>query len=244
LSTDGLRHGLVYQLITFQFLHADFWHLFGNVWVIFMFGRMLEELVGSRTFLKIYFLGGTIGGIVQMLFGFADPQLYGTAVYGASAGAFAVLAALATHVPNERISLLLLPISFPLKYLLFVEGAFAIIGVLRPYGMIAHAAHLGGMLTGIAYIRFVVLGNHSPIRWRPFGREEKKRELVNVTSAKRPNWRRARVIEISKEELPPGEFISREVDPILDKISAHGIHSLTDRERQILDAARKKMAGK
>ena len=44
------------------------------------------------------------------------------------------------------------------------------------------------------------------------------------------------------EELPPAEFISREVDPILDKISAHGIQSLTDRERQILEKARAKMA--
>jgi hypothetical protein len=44
------------------------------------------------------------------------------------------------------------------------------------------------------------------------------------------------------EELPPAEFISREVDPILEKISAHGIHSLTDQEREILEAARSKMA--
>ena len=44
-----------------------------------------------------------------------------------------------------------------------------------------------------------------------------------------------------EEELPPTEFISKEVDPILDKISAHGIHSLTPRERQILEEARAKM---
>ena len=46
----------------------------------------------------------------------------------------------------------------------------------------------------------------------------------------------------SGEELAPAEFISREVDPILEKISAHGIHSLTEREREILEAARSKMA--
>ena len=44
------------------------------------------------------------------------------------------------------------------------------------------------------------------------------------------------------QELPSEEFISKEVDPILDKISAHGIQSLTDRERQILQAARAKMS--
>ena len=52
-------------------------------------------------------------------------------------------------------------------------------------------------------------------------------------------WRKA---EKSSGELPPEEFISREVDPILDKISAHGIHSLTPQERQILEAARSRMA--
>jgi hypothetical protein len=44
--------------------------------------------------------------------------------------------------------------------------------------------------------------------------------------------------------LPPEEFISQEVDPILDKISAHGIHSLTEREKKILERARAKMARK
>ena len=48
--------------------------------------------------------------------------------------------------------------------------------------------------------------------------------------------------DFSVIEVPPDEFISREVDPILDKISAHGIHSLTERERQVLEAARSKMA--
>ena len=55
---------------------------------------------------------------------------------------------------------------------------------------------------------------------------------------KRSPWQRAKQ---EPADLPPEEFISREVDPILDKISAHGIQSLTARERQILEAARSKM---
>jgi hypothetical protein len=43
-------------------------------------------------------------------------------------------------------------------------------------------------------------------------------------------------------DLPSQEFITQEVDPILDKISAHGIQSLTERERQILQAARNRMS--
>jgi hypothetical protein len=62
------------------------------------------------------------------------------------------------------------------------------------------------------------------------------RELIKVP--KGAPWQRNKP---DPEELPPGEFISREVDPILDKISAHGIQSLTPRERKILEAARAKM---
>jgi hypothetical protein len=60
-----------------------------------------------------------------------------------------------------------------------------------------------------------------------------------VSAAPRRAWRNAGK---PVEDLPPAEFISREVDPILEKISAQGIHSLTERERQILEAARNKMA--
>ena len=52
----------------------------------------------------------------------------------------------------------------------------------------------------------------------------------------------AKSTNLSGTDLPSEEFISREVDPILDKISAHGIQSLTERERKILEAARNKMA--
>jgi hypothetical protein len=58
-----------------------------------------------------------------------------------------------------------------------------------------------------------------------------------VRSSNAASWQRTR----DTEDLPPEEFISREVDPILDKISAHGIQSLTPRERQILERARSKM---
>lgn len=57
---------------------------------------------------------------------------------------------------------------------------------------------------------------------------------------KRSFWQRSKPSEV--EDLPPAEFITREVDPILDKISANGIQSLTERERRILEAARAKMA--
>jgi hypothetical protein len=57
---------------------------------------------------------------------------------------------------------------------------------------------------------------------------------------KRAHWQSADTSNL--DALPPEEFISREVDPILDKISAHGFQSLTERERQILEQARSKIS--
>ena len=68
LSLDGLRHGYVLQLLTFQFLHAGFWHLLFNCVAIFCFGRVVESVLGGRRFLALYLTSGIIGGVAQMLF--------------------------------------------------------------------------------------------------------------------------------------------------------------------------------
>jgi hypothetical protein len=66
----------------------------------------------------------------------------------------------------------------------------------------------------------------------------RRRPKVFVHTRPSPGWQAQK----ERAELPSEEFISQEVDPILDKISAHGIQSLTERERKILEAARAKMA--
>ncbi len=248
LSRMGLRQGRVYELITFQFLHGGWLHLLGNMIGLYFFGRAMEAMLGSRGMLKLYLASGTLGGLLQVALGFAFPTYFGGGVLGASAGVFGLIAAFATHAPDDPITLLLffvLPVSFPAKVLLIGEGIISLLGVIGPLihvvifdPGVAHAAHLGGMLTGIVWIRLVM----SPTP--PF---QFLRSLIQRPSPKRQSpapppkrsWKTARK---KPEDLAPGEFISREVDPILEKISAHGIHSLTDRERQILQAARNKMA--
>src|SRR4051812_35775563 len=61
LSSDGLRHGKFWQLITFQFMHAGPMHLLGNALGVFFFGRAIEEAIGGREMLRLYLLSGTIG---------------------------------------------------------------------------------------------------------------------------------------------------------------------------------------
>jgi len=76
--------------------------------------------------------------------------------------------------------------------------------------------------------------------WNPFQSKRRKRELIRAVSIKIPKWPHGPAE--SPGDVSQEEFISREVDPILDKISQHGIQSLTERERKILEAARNKMA--
>jgi len=237
LSTDGLRQGRIWQLITFQFLHAGLLHLIGNLIGLWFLGRFIEERLGSRAFLKVYFLAGICGGALQALLGWFFRDYFGAPTLGASAGVFGLLAAFALMEPEGVIlAFFFLPIKA--KYFLWISAGIAAFFTLVPTpGGYAHAAHLGGILAGVAYMRW---DRQRPvIAWNPLQGRRRKRQLVQA-AAQITRWRVQR--EKSATELPPEEFISREVDPILDKISAHGIHSLTPRERQILEAARAKMA--
>lgn len=240
LSLEGLARGYIWQLLTFQFMHGGLLHLLLNAFVIYVFGRALEEELGWRRFLTLYFLGGFLGGLLQLLAAWISPRWFGGAVMGASAGAFALMAAFATIHPERPLTLLLffvLPINLRAKYLLLISALLALFGLLFPGDGIAHAAHLGGMITGILYIRWATHRTFPAFRirlergGRPAARRPGRAWLVPGPSRE----------EDLPEDIPSDEFLSREVDPILDKISAHGIQSLTPRERKILELARRRI---
>ncbi len=248
LSLDGLRHGYIWQLLTFQFLHGGILHLLLNSWGIYVFGPVVEQAVGRGRFLQLYLLSGIFGGLVHVLGSLVFPIHIGaitmgsasayTPVVGASAGLFGLVSAYATLFPQAELRLLLPPVTVTARVLVGVTAGIGVLSLLLSRDTIAHGAHLGGMLMGFVFVRFMM-----QIRWPEFKlpmRLRSKRELVNIDAAKsrETSSRQAR----DSENLPPGEFISREVDPILDKISAHGIQSLTERERKILADAQKKMA--
>jgi membrane associated rhomboid family serine protease len=240
LSLDGLKHGYVWQLLTYQFMHGGPIHLLFNCWAIFVFGRDVEEVLGRKPFLTLYLSSGVIGGLVQALAGLALGTMFSEGVVGASAAAFGLGAAYAALFP-DRVLLLFFIIPIRAKYLLLLGGVMAMLGIVSHSDNIAHAAHLGGLLTGFAFVRYGLNWNwnwhwHWP-RWQ--SRRPALRRVAGPGSA---------IGGFSKalkpgtdEDLPPEEFLSREVDPILDKISAKGIQSLTARERRILEAAREKM---
>jgi len=157
LSVAGIKSGYVWQLLTYQFMHASFLHIFLNCWAIFVFGREVELYLGKARMLALYFTSGIAGGLLQVLGTWLLPQHFGDgAVVGASAGAFGLVTAYAVLFPDRILILLLffvLPVKMRARTLLWVSIAVAIAGTVVPFGNIAHAAHLGGILSGYVFSR-------------------------------------------------------------------------------------------
>ena len=241
LSVAGLRHGFAWQLLTYQFMHGGWLHLLLNCWAIFVFGREVEGTLGWKQFLALYFSSGVLGGLFQALAGVIMGRAFAAPVVGASAGAFGLVSAYATLYPERPLMLLLffiIPVSMRAKFLLLFSALITVCGIIFPMDNIAHAAHLGGMLTGIVFVRYVI---HWHWQWPRFQRTRSRplRPLIEVPRRSSTRWGQTQ--GGVDEDLPPDEFLSKAVDPILDKISAHGIQSLTERERRILETAREKM---
>jgi membrane associated rhomboid family serine protease len=243
LSTDGLRKGFLWQLFTFQFLHVElFWHLVGNLIGLWFFGRAVESRLGTANFLKIYFGSALLGGILHSLLAFAFPRYFGMIpVMGASAGVFGIVAAFALIEPEAPIMfMLILPLKA--KHLLIIEASIAVFFTVVPSDpRYAHAAHLGGVIAGVAFMRWRLYDFAPSFNWHPLRNRARRRQLVKAATVKPAFWKSKGSAIPKAEQVEPEEFISREVDPILDKISAQGLQSLTPREKQILEAARSKM---
>jgi membrane associated rhomboid family serine protease len=152
LSFEGLRHGYVWQLLTYQFMHGGWLHMLLNCWVIYAFGRELESTFGPSRYLTLYLGSGVAGGLLQVTVAGLFGGRFGGAVVGASAGAFGLVAAFATLYPERTLTLLLffiIPVSLRAKYLLLFSALIAAAGIAFPTDNIAHAAHLGGLLAGL-----------------------------------------------------------------------------------------------
>lgn len=157
LSLEGIERGYIWQLLTYQFLHAVPypWHVLVNCWMLYMFGREIETVLGPKRFLLLYLMSGIVGGLFQVFAAWVWPMHFAGASVGASAGVSGVTAAFAMVFPNE-ILLLLGIIPMRAKNLIFLMLGITALGISFPEkfgGNVAHAAHLGGILTGLAFSR-------------------------------------------------------------------------------------------
>ncbi|MBO5962845.1 MAG: rhomboid family intramembrane serine protease [Alistipes sp.] len=140
-----------YQFVTYMFLHAGFGHLFSNMFALWMFGRTLEYELGSKRFLTYYMVCGIGAALIQI----GVASLFGESLtlLGASGAVFGLLLAFGVLHPNNMIYII--PLPFPIKAKWFVVG-YAVLEIMLGWSGantgVAHFAHVGGMLWGLALL--------------------------------------------------------------------------------------------
>lgn len=161
------------QLVTYMFMHANFEHIFFNMFAVWMFGRTLESVWGAKRFLVYYIVCGIGAGLMQELvqymeyvFVWSQYSSVSTGMgvvpmatflsqlntVGASGAVYGILLAFGMLFPNSEI--FVFPIPMPIKAKFFVIGYAVIelfLGITGGDG-VAHFAHLGGMLVGFILI--------------------------------------------------------------------------------------------
>jgi len=164
------------QIISYMFMHANFWHLFVNMFGLFMFGRILEQVLGPKRFLFYYITCGIGAALVQQLFWSfeimpvitqvhqqiaqgASPNLLSQLnlelnnfiTIGASGSIFGLLLAFGFLFPEQPIFMMFIPIPIKAKYFVVIYALIELFsGVAQFSGdNIAHFAHLGGLVAGL-----------------------------------------------------------------------------------------------
>ena len=145
-------HFMPWQLFTYAFLHADLMHLAFNMYGLWMFGRELELLLGSKVMFKLYFASVLSAALMQLLATNITGGSYPTV--GASGGVFGMLLAYGMMFPKRTIMLLIPPIPMPAWVFVTLYAILELIfGVTGTQSGVAHFAHLGGMIGGYMVIR-------------------------------------------------------------------------------------------
>jgi membrane associated rhomboid family serine protease len=202
-----------WTIVTYMFLHGSMMHLLFNMLGLYFFGPRVEERLGSRRFVFLYFLSGFTGAVVSFIFSPMAP------IIGASAGVFGVMMGFAHFWPHVPIHIWgIIPV--PARMLVIITTVLAIwSGFGGRGGRVAHFAHLGGYAGAYAYLK-----------WLDRKRGQFRRQATAAppaTKERLAGWKsidRSRIHEVNREE----------VDRILDKISAQGMGALTEQEKLFL----------
>jgi membrane associated rhomboid family serine protease len=210
----GLR---LWQFLSFQFLHDSLGHLLFNGIGLFFFGPWIERWWGSRRFTVFYLLCGIGGALLYSLLSATGVVPGGghTGLIGASAGIYGIFIAVAVVAPDMRVMLLIPPIELSMRQLAIGLLAISAGLILTRLGGNegGEAGHLGGAVAGFLLMKFPGLLSRIPAARAP-------RAPANAPALSRTQT-------------------AKEVDRILDKISAHGFQSLTEGEKDTLKHAAK-----
>lgn len=237
-----------WTLVTYMFVHNGIFHIAANSLALFVFGPSVERRFGSPTFIVYYLLcgiGAALFSLALHIFNLGhvppaiDPSSSYRGIVGASGAILGVAYAFSRLYPDSQMMVFPIPVPVRAKWLILMLAAFDVIGLLVLHDGIAHEAHLGGLLTGVAY--FVVRGIGRPIDTIPLPSIRPRVPVV----ARGGGGTGQQPLAASKPDAAPtqpsrerqrGIDEAVEIDRVLDKISATGIASLTADERRFLDA--------
>ena len=145
---DGER---LYTLFTSVFLHAGFFHLFGNVLFLYIFGDNVEGAFGHVSYIGFYVVCGLVAGFVHIL-SITNSGLYMIPVVGASGAISGVLGAYLVLYPKAKVLTLIFPLILPLPAIIFLGFWFLMqwfYVIFEGGTMIAYWAHIGGFVSGM-----------------------------------------------------------------------------------------------
>jgi membrane associated rhomboid family serine protease len=254
LGLDPARFPATWWTIaTYMFVHAGLWHLVFNMVSLWMFGPRIEHNWGARAFVYFYLWCGIGGGIAHMLL---DGQAQ---LVGASAAIMGVLLAYALRWPDEEVYLfgvIAMKTRWLVVWLAVINIAMGVSSTRGGSG-IAWFAHLGGLAFGWVYLRVSAFGGLDNFRrWVspvPDEPEDAFRAVPRVRPRNRDRGDRSEPIDevvaksnaivakptksavIPRPNTDATRISAEKLDMVLDKISKHGIESLTSEEVRILE---------
>ncbi|MCB1192789.1 MAG: rhomboid family intramembrane serine protease [Leptospiraceae bacterium] len=217
LHTYSMSFFSIYQFLTYAFLHGGILHILLNMLFLYMFGAELENLWGKNRFLAFYLFTCVFAGIFTWVVHntIMDPI---PPVVGASGGIYGLLIAYALVWPNREVLFMLF---FPMKIKYMVMIMMLILAFsLSEDSRISHITHLGGAIGGFLFYQLL----------------NKYKYRKNFSWSLRDYLHRRKMMRLQKEMHLQINAKDR-VDELLDKISKHGIDSLSRKERQFLKEA-------
>ena len=239
LQLSSLPSDLIYKpwtLITYAFLHANFWHLVFNLLVLNFASRVFLTFFTEKQFLGLYILSSIFAGLIFVatffLLGIVAPLI------GASAAIMAILFAAATYSPMYQLRLLLIG---NVK-LWHIAAVFLILDLVQlpKDNMGGHIAHLGGAFFGFFYIKLLQNGTDLSLivtKIVDF--------FANIFKSKKGTpFKKVHKNPIKPQQKTTSKIVTKDktqqqIDEILDKISQSGYDSLTKEEKEFLFKAGK-----
>lgn len=222
-----------WRIVSYMFLHSlsnPFHFIFNMLWLWWM-GRSVEEAIGPRSFLTVYFGAGLVGALVDVIVSLAGSPV---PVIGASGAVYGIIVAFAMLFPRTPIQLIFLP-AIEARY--FAGGLIALDVLFLSNGdNVARFVHLGGALGGYLLMRARANGTDLSFIPRYF---EYLYMKVKPKSTSTPKPKNKKMSIVSDAEIIE-EVEQSELDEILEKISRNGYDSLTKEEKRKLFELSKK----